>query len=36
MTEIRLNLDVAKNVTAKGSVGSDGTTGIGIYYERDY
>lgn len=36
MTEVQLNLDVAKHVTAKGSVGSDGTTGIGIYYERDY
>lgn len=35
-SEIRLNLDVAPNVTAKGSLGSDGTTGIGIYYERDY
>jgi translocation and assembly module TamB len=35
-TEINLNLDVRPGVTARGTVGSDGSTGIGIYYERDY
>lgn len=35
-TEINLNLDVTKSVTARGSVGSDGSGGIGIFLERDY
>ena len=35
-TEINLNFDVRKNVTMRGRVASDGETGIGIYYERDY
>ena len=35
-SEINLNLDVRPGVTLKGSLGSDGETGIGIYYERDY
>ena len=35
-SEINLNLDLSKNVTVRGSVGSDGDTGIGIFYERDY
>lgn len=35
-SEINLNLDLTPNITAKGSVGSDGDTGLGIFYERDY
>ena len=35
-TEINLNLDVTKSVTARGSVGSDGSGGIGLFLERDY
>lgn len=35
-TEINLNLDVRPGVVVRGTLGSDGTTGIGVYYERDY
>jgi len=35
-TEIDLNLKITPNVTAKGRLADDGSTGIGIYYERDY
>jgi len=35
-TEINLNLDITPNLTARGSVGSDGNSGIGIFFERDY
>lgn len=35
-SEINLNIDVNDNVTVRGRVGSDGTSGIGIFYERDY
>lgn len=35
-SQIDLNLDVTKSVTLKGKASSDGNTGIGIYYERDY
>ncbi len=35
-TVINLNLDVIDNVTIKGSVASDGGTGIGVFYERDF
>jgi translocation and assembly module TamB len=35
-TEINLNLDVRPGVTARGTLGSDGSTGIGIFLERDY
>lgn len=35
-TQINLNLDVSPNLTARGSVGADGGSGIGIYYEKDY
>ncbi|RKT34266.1 autotransporter secretion inner membrane protein TamB [Roseovarius halotolerans] len=33
---IDLNLDVSDNVTVRGSVGTDGNTGLGVFYERDY
>lgn len=35
-TEVDLNLTVTKSVTAKGSASSDGSTSIGLYYDRDY
>ncbi|MGY3438997.1 MULTISPECIES: translocation/assembly module TamB domain-containing protein [unclassified Marinovum] len=35
-SEINLNLDLTPDVTVRGRVGSDGDTGIGIFYERDY
>lgn len=35
-TELNLNLDVTPNLTARGTVGSDGGSGIGIFYEKDY
>ncbi len=35
-TEINLNLDIRPGVTARGTLGSDGNSGIGVYYERDY
>lgn len=35
-TQINLNLDVTKSLTARGTVGSDGDSKIGLFYERDY
>lgn len=35
-TELNLNLDLSKHAKARGTVESDGNTGFGIYYERDY
>ena len=35
-SEVNLNLDVTKSVTLRGKAGTDGNTGIGVYYERDY
>ncbi|MDR5652386.1 translocation/assembly module TamB domain-containing protein [Ruixingdingia sedimenti] len=35
-SEVTLNLDVSRNVTVRGSAASDGETGVGIFYERDY
>ena len=35
-TEINLNLDITDDIRATGSVGSDGETSLGIYFERDY
>ncbi|MGH6760663.1 MAG: translocation/assembly module TamB domain-containing protein [Phyllobacterium sp.] len=31
-----VNLDITENLKAQGSVGSDGDSGLGIFYERDY
>ena len=31
-----INLDINERVTARGSVGSDGNTTLGIFFERDY
>lgn len=33
---INLNLDVTPSITATGSAASDGTTGLGIFYQKDY
>ncbi|MEO1796204.1 MAG: translocation/assembly module TamB domain-containing protein [Pseudomonadota bacterium] len=35
-TTINLNLDLNTNTTLRGSASSDGETGIGIFWERDY
>lgn len=35
-TELNLNLDLSKHAKVRGTVESDGNTGFGIYYERDY
>lgn len=35
-TEINLNLEVSPSVTVRGRLRSDGDTGVGVYYERDY
>jgi translocation and assembly module TamB len=34
--EIQLNLDVSRFVTVKGGVSSDGGTGLGVFFEKDY
>ncbi|MBW6418682.1 translocation/assembly module TamB domain-containing protein [Celeribacter sp. PS-C1] len=33
---IDLNYDATRNVTIKGSVSSEGDTGVGVFFERDY
>lgn len=35
-TEINLNLTITPSVTAKGRLGADGDTGLGLFFERDY
>ncbi|SEO44555.1 autotransporter secretion inner membrane protein TamB [Salinihabitans flavidus] len=35
-TEINLNLQVSPDITARGRLGEDGETGIGLFFERDY
>lgn len=35
-SEISLNLDVSPSVVVRGRAASDGATGIGVYFERDY
>lgn len=32
----QVNLDITRSVTARGSVGTDGNTTLGVFYERDY
>lgn len=34
--QINLNLDVTRSLTARGTAGTDGNSGIGIFFERDY
>ena len=31
-----INLDITENLKARGSVGADGDTGLGVFYEKDY
>ncbi len=35
-TKAQINLDVTDNLTVRGSVGSDGNSTIGVFFERDY
>jgi len=35
-TEINLNLTITPNLTVRGNVATDGGSGIGVFYERDY
>ncbi len=35
-TEVTLNYDLSDTVTLKGSVDSEGDTGIGLFFEKDY
>ena len=34
--QIELNLDVSKSITAKGRANTEGGTGLGMFFERDY
>ncbi|MCB1336573.1 MAG: translocation/assembly module TamB domain-containing protein [Maritimibacter sp.] len=34
--EVNLNLTITPEITAKGTVSSDGSTGLGIFFEKDY
>ena len=34
--DLSLNLDLTPNLTARGSFGSDGQGGLGLFFERDY
>ena len=35
-SSLNLNLDVTESLTARGSVGTEGDSTLGIYFERDY
>lgn len=35
-SQINLNLDVSRSVTVRGRVSSDGSSGVGVYLEKDY
>jgi translocation and assembly module TamB len=35
-SELSINLDVTDNLTAKGTVDSEGETGFGLFFKRDY
>ncbi|WP_371170594.1 translocation/assembly module TamB domain-containing protein [Aliiroseovarius sp. 2305UL8-7] len=35
-TEINLNLNITPSLTARGTLGGDGTSSIGVFFERDY
>jgi translocation and assembly module TamB len=35
-SELSLNIDLTPDITARGSFSSDGGSGIGVFFERDY
>jgi len=35
-SSINLNLDITDSLSARGSVGSDGTSSLGVFFDRDY
>ena len=35
-TEATINLDITRSLTARGTVGSDGNSKLGIFFEKDY
>ncbi|MFW5641543.1 MAG: translocation/assembly module TamB domain-containing protein [Roseicyclus sp.] len=35
-SDLSLNIDLTPNVTARGSVSSDGSSSVGVFFERDY
>ncbi|WOC15901.1 translocation/assembly module TamB domain-containing protein [Pseudochrobactrum sp. MP213Fo] len=35
-TKGTINMDITRNLKAKGSVGSNGDSGMGVFYEKDY
>lgn len=35
-TEINLNIDLSRRTRLRGQLGSDGSTGVGIFFEKDY
>lgn len=35
-SEIDLNLDLTDSITLRGSTGTDGETGLGVFFEKDY
>ena len=35
-SQINLNLDISRSITLRGRAESDGTTGIGVFLEKDY
>jgi translocation and assembly module TamB len=34
--EVSLNIDLTPNVTVRGSLAADSSTGVGIFIEKDY
>lgn len=34
--EVSINIDLTKDITARGRLGSDGETSLGVFFERDY
>lgn len=36
ISRAQINIDLNRSLTARGSVGNDGNTTIGLFYERDY
>ena len=34
--EVSLNLDITPNLKGKATLGSDGNSGLGVFFEKDY